>query len=215
MEVEPQVDPSGEKTMLMADTLAIFLVVLGFMLALPGLWLLCRGLWPKTVENTTQDCQRGLLFPFLVGIPITVVTVVATIIASKSLGGASGIVSLAIVCLFVLFASTGIAGLTTSVGMKLPSPADLDRPWKATIRGSIVLELAFLLPILGWFIILPSALIIGSGCALRSLIKDIRNGRGGAQAPAKISAGQNPETGQPIPTIGAPELGLGGTFGAA
>jgi hypothetical protein len=199
--------------MLMADTLAIFLVVLGFMLALPGLWLLCRGLWPKTVENATEDCQRGLLFPFLVGIPITVLTVVATIIASKSLGGASAIVALAIVCQFVLFASTGIAGLTTSIGMKLPSPADLDRPWQATIRGSVVLELAFLLPILGWFIILPSALIIGSGCALRSVIKMIRPGKGGAKALSQAPADQVSATVKPA--IDTPELGLGGTLGAA
>jgi hypothetical protein len=197
----------------MADTLAIFLTVLGFMLALPGLWLLCRGLWPRTVENTTADCKRGLLFPFLVGIPITAFAFIATIIASKSLGGASGFVSLGIVCLFVLFASTGIAGLTTSIGMGLPSPADLERPWKATIRGSIVLELAFLLPILGWFIILPSALIIGSGCALRSVIKNMREGKGGARKAAKNTNTEVSLAEKPV--VDTPELGLGGTLGAA
>jgi hypothetical protein len=198
--------------MLMADTLAIFLVVLGFMLALPGLWLLCRGLWPKTVENATEDCRRGLLFPFLVGIPIAVFAVVSTIVASKTLGGASGIVSLAIICLFVFFASTGIAGLTTSIGMKLPSPADRERPWQATIRGSVVLELAFLLPILGWFIILPSALIIGSGCALRSLIKDIGNSKGGPETTKDTTKETAKET---TKETTKDELGLGGTLGAA
>lgn len=199
--------------MLMADTLAIFLVVLGFLLALPGLWLLCRGLWPQTVENTTADCQRGLLFPFLVGLPITAAFIVSAIISSKTLGAASGIAPLVILCLFVFFASTGIAGLTTSIGMKLPSPADIDRPWKATIRGSIVLELAFLLPLLGWFIILPSALIIGSGSALRSIIKIIGSGRGGAKAAAKAAKSVTDEGARP--TIEPPEIGLGGTLGAA
>jgi hypothetical protein len=138
---------------------------------------------------------------------------VATIVASKSLGGASGIVSLVIICLFVFFASTGIAGLTTSIGMKLPSPADRDRPWQATIRGSVVLELAFLLPILGWFIILPSALIIGSGCALRSLLKDIRKGKGGDKTAVKAVARDEAEAGKTA--IDTPELGMGGTLGAA
>ena len=160
--------------MLMADTLAIFLVVLGFLLALPGLWLLCAGLWPTVVERTTDDCRAGLLFPFLVGIPISVVAFFSTVFASKGLGAASGFVSIAIVCFYVLFASVGIAGLTTSIGNRLPSPADIERPWQATIRGSIVLELAFLLPLLGWFMLLPSALIIGSGAALRSIIKGMR-----------------------------------------
>ena len=157
--------------MIMADTLAIFLTVVGFLLALPALWLLCRGLWPDAVEAATEDCRRGLLFPFLAGIPIAVTAFFATVVASKALGPASGFAAIGVVCLFVFFASVGIAGLTSAIGARLPSPADIDRPWQATIRGGIVLELAFLLPILGWFVILPSALIIGSGCACRTLLK--------------------------------------------
>ncbi|CAN5576794.1 hypothetical protein BH11CYA1_BH11CYA1_21110 [soil metagenome] len=160
--------------MLMADTLAIFLVVFGFLLALPGLWLLCLGLWPKAVGRTCADCSAGLLLPFLVGLPISLVAFFATSFASTSLGPASGFVSIAIVCLYVLFASIGIAGLTTAIGKRLPSPADIERPWKATIRGSIVMELAFLLPLLGWFLLLPSALIIGSGAALRAMLKGMK-----------------------------------------
>lgn len=37
--------------MLMADTMAIFLSVLGLLIACPALWLLCRGLWPRPVES--------------------------------------------------------------------------------------------------------------------------------------------------------------------
>jgi hypothetical protein len=126
------------------------------------------------VARTTADCRAGLLFPFLVGIPISVLAFFATAFTSNGLGQAGGFVSIAIVCLYVLFASVGIAGLTTSIGSRLPSPADIERPWQATIRGSIVLELAFLLPLLGWFMLLPAALIIGSGAALRSIIKGMR-----------------------------------------
>jgi hypothetical protein len=157
--------------MLMADTLAIFLSVVGFLVALPGLWLLCLGLWPQAVTNTSDDCRRGLLKPFLVGIPISVGTFFAVAIVSKEMGGAGGAVAIALICLYALFASVGIAGLSTAIGERLPSPADRDRPWQATIRGSVVLELAFLLPVLGWFFILPAALIIGSGSALRSILK--------------------------------------------
>ena len=172
--------------MLMADTLAIFLVVLGFLLALPGLWLLCSGLWPTVVTRTTADCNSGLLFPFLVGIPISVVAFFATVFASKELGPASGFVSIAIVCFYVLFASVGIAGLTTSIGNRLPSPAGIGRPWKGTIRVGFVVELAFLLPLLGWFVLLPSALIIGSGAAFRSILKGMRRSK---PAKSKVVAG--------------------------
>jgi hypothetical protein len=192
--------------MLMADTLAIFLVVLGFLLALPGLWLLCSGLWPTAVARTTADCDSGLLFPFLVGIPISVVAFFATVFASKELGPASGFVSIAIVCFYVLFASVGIAGLTTSIGNRLPSPADIERPWKATIRGSVVLELAFLLPLLGWFVLLPAALIVGSGAAFRSILKGVRRSKPATSKVVSV-ASETKETQQIQETLGSnPEV---------
>ena len=56
------------------------------------------------------------------------------------------------------------------IGERLASPADAARPWKATLRGGIVLELSYLLPVLGWFVILPLSIIIGCGAATLSLI---------------------------------------------
>ena len=74
------------------------------------------------------------------------------------------------ISLAILFASNGIAGLATVVGQRLPSPGDAERPWNATIRGGIVLELAFLLPFLGWFVLLPVSLLIGAGATVRSIV---------------------------------------------
>ena len=200
--------------MILGDTMTYFFVVLGFLLALPGLWLLCRGLWPNVVQHATDDCMRGLLFPFLVGLPLAVTAFFATIAASKGLGGASGFVSIAIVCLFIFFASTGIAGLTTSIGMKLPSPADADRPWKATIRGSVVLELAILLPLLGWFLILPSAIIIGAGSALRAIITNFRNKPSKVKSIASNGKAKADDV-VSTPIIDGSDMGLGGSLGAA
>jgi hypothetical protein len=157
--------------MLMADTLAIFLSVLGMLLACPGLWLLCRGLWPQTVEQTAHDCRKTLWKPFLVGIPITALTVFVVALISKLPGSLGGISAVATVCLFITYASTGVTGLATVIGERLPSPADTRCPWKATIRGGVVLELSYLLPILGWFLLLPASIIIGAGATTRTIIK--------------------------------------------
>src|SRR6266542_674561 len=46
--------------MLMADTMAIFFVILGLLLALPGLWVLCRGLWPRAVAKAAELCGGGV-----------------------------------------------------------------------------------------------------------------------------------------------------------
>jgi hypothetical protein len=177
--------------MLLADTMTWFFVITGLLVALPGLWLLCRGLWPGAVERTTKDCARGLIIPLLVGIPIAAITVVTVGRLTKLPGPWNGILSIADASAFLLFASAGIAGLATSIGQKLPSPTDADRPWKATIRGGIVLELAFLVPLLGWFVLLPLSIIIGAGSALRAVIGTIRDNSKGKRievAPAPPAA---------------------------
>lgn len=83
--------------MLMADTMAIFFVFLGFLLAFPGLWLLCRGLWPQTVANAAAVCQRGLIKPFFAGLPLTAVMIFAAA-ALGNLGPPGKIGAAAIVC---------------------------------------------------------------------------------------------------------------------
>ncbi|HEY9777250.1 MAG TPA: hypothetical protein V6C81_26040 [Planktothrix sp.] len=156
--------------MLLADTMAWVFAILGLMLAFPGLWLLCRGVWPGIVEASTSDTSKGLLIPFFCGLPQAGLTVLFMNLASKLPGPFSGMAPIAVLCLSILFASTGVAGLVTTIGHRLPSKADEGAPWRATIRGGVVLELSYLLPFLGWFVILPSSLIIGAGCALRANI---------------------------------------------
>jgi len=173
----------------MADILAYFFVVLGFMLAFPGLWLLCRGLWPNLVNESNADCENGLVKPFLVGLPVSGAALFVAIALGK-IGGPVAVAGIATFCLYIIYASTGVSGLVTVIGQRLPSPADKDRPWNATIRGGIVLELSWLLPFLGWFILLPASFIIGAGSATRSLIKHSKKGPKGALAAAGLGAPQ-------------------------
>ena len=156
--------------MLMADTMAIFLVVLGFMLALPGLWLLCRGLWPNRVNRAALTCGRSLYKPFLVGLPVTLGALILAFAAKLMAGPLASIWAGAIICLYLMQASVGVAGLVTCIGERLASPTDNGRVWRTTVRGSIVLVLTYLLPILGWFVIIPASFIIGSGSATLSLL---------------------------------------------
>lgn len=156
--------------MLLADVMTWFLVVVGVLLAFPGLWLLCRGLYGQEVEEIASYLENGRVRPFFIGLPIAIVSFLGvTACGGKNLpfGDISAIVILAS---FLFYSNIGVAGLATMLGRKLPSPADLERPWKGTVRGGIVLELAFLLPLLGWFFILPISLIIGAGALTSRLI---------------------------------------------
>jgi len=174
--------------MLMADTMAIFFVILGLLLAFPGLWLLCRGLWPRTVTEAASICGKGLIKPFVVGAPVTVVMIFAAAVLSN-LGPAGKIVAAATVCLYLMIANCGVAGLVAAVGERLASPPgkplgnmDSQQSWRATLRGGAALGLASLLPILGWFVILPVSMMVGCGASLLSLLR--------AFAPAAVLPGQ-------------------------
>jgi hypothetical protein len=160
--------------MLMADTMSIFFVILGMMLALPGLWLLCRGLWPASVAAAADRCRKGLWFSFVVGLPITIMMVAATSILFNVLGPVGKIAGVAVVSLYMLQAHAGVSGLVTSIGRRLATPLDEQLQWRATLRGGVVLELAYLLPILGWFLILPASIVIGSGAANLVLLSKLK-----------------------------------------
>lgn len=158
--------------MLMADTMAIFFVILGFSLAFPGLWLLCRGLWPRAVTEAAAICGKGLIKPFVAGLPVTMAMIFLAAVSSK-FGSGGKIAAAATVCLYLVIANCGVAGLVTMVGGRLASPVDSEQPWRVTLRGSIALMLASLLPILGWFVILPVSVIIGCGANLISLLRAV------------------------------------------
>lgn len=156
--------------MLMADTMAIFFVILGFLLAFPALWLLSRGLWPRVVANAAARCRRGLIRPFLFGLPVTALAILATAVVG-TFGTPGKIAGGVLFCLYLMIANCGVAGLVTVIGERLPSRVDAGQEWRATLRGSVVLELCYLPPILGWFGILPLSLIIGCGAMVDGLLR--------------------------------------------
>src|SRR5262249_44057605 len=137
-----------------------------------GLWLLCRGLWPQVVARADEVCARGLIRPFLVGLPITAALILSAAILSQA-GTVGKITATAIVCCYLMIANSGVAGLITGIGRRLASPIDSEWPWRATLRGGIVLELSFLLPVLGWFVILPLSVTIGCGAACIALFRKV------------------------------------------
>ena len=154
--------------MIFADYAAIALSIIGFLLALQGLWMLCRALWPNRVERSAERCRRNGLICFVVGVPVTI-AVVTVAIATAKLGGTPGqLMAWTIATIFMIYAGTGMSGFVTHIGERLGSPADAARPWLATIRGGLALELACLLPVIGWVGLLPASLVLGAGAVTLS-----------------------------------------------
>lgn len=153
-----------------ADVMAIVLSVVGFLLSLQGLWLFCRAMWPNKVIASATRCGRNPVKSFIAGVVVTLLMIVATALVGQAGGAPGQVAGFGIVSLYVIFSGIGVAGLVTHMGQRLSSPTDDRRPWASTLRGGIVLNLTYLIPIVGWFVILPASVILGAGAATMALL---------------------------------------------
>jgi hypothetical protein len=166
--------------MLMADVLAVFFVVVGLLLAHVGVWLLCRGLWPNHLERAERQVSDRLGLTLLAGIPPALGAVVLTIVLAQVGGSVGKALAAIFASSFLLFAHAGLAGAIANVGRKLG--AEGDTPWRASLRGGVALALAYAFPILGWFILLPASIVLGSGASVIALLQGFVAGAPVSQA---------------------------------
>jgi hypothetical protein len=148
--------------MTMADVLTVVFILFGFALAMPSVWLLFGALWPNVVSRAQERSHRSPFKSFFLGIAVAALLSIVT-----ALLGAANLPVLSAIAfgLSVGFSLLGVSGLARHVGTRLPASIDASSPWRSHLRGCVVLELAFLFPVLGWMLILPIALILGCGTA--------------------------------------------------
>jgi hypothetical protein len=154
----------------LGDVWAISLGIIGLLLSLQGLWLVCRALWPKLVERSAARCERRPVACFFLGLLVSAVALAVGVGAGKRLGAPGQMAGFVILFVYVIGAGAGLSGFVTHIGRRLESPDDAYRPWRATIRGGVALELSYLIPLLGWFGILPISFVIGCGAATMAIL---------------------------------------------
>ena len=159
--------------MLLADTMAIFFVIIGLLITFPSLWLFCAALFPVWVDESSNAVKNGFIKSLLCGIPVVLAAVFIVAILGKLPGSVGQIAGILSFCLLMLFAQLGVAGFARILGSRLKA-SDNDTTIRVTLRGGLVLVLTFLLPILGWFLILPGSIVIGAGSSIRVFCARIR-----------------------------------------
>jgi hypothetical protein len=138
-------------------------IALGFVIALPSLWMCCEALWPERSRLKNEVALTGLWKSLLIGI----VPFVLSVFLLNKLGkaGLAGVIPMGLV---LLWGFIGASGLASAIGARLWPYLAADRPWKQTMRGGFVLAGAALLPVVGWFFVLPFILILGWGISVRA-----------------------------------------------
>ena len=168
--------------MIMADVLKIVFLVVGTLIVLVSYWLAAAALFPQTVARARATYSERPVRATLIGAAVGGPSVLLGLALLNAPNGAAKLLGGGIVAFQVLLGLLGSAGLGERIGAGLPSADDAVRPWRAVLRGGTVLSLTFLLPIIGWFGVLPWALISGVGAALMAIRAGRR--RSGASGPS-------------------------------
>ena len=155
--------------MTIADVLKGLLLILGAMLVFQAYWLAGTGLFPRLVGQA-RDRYKTPIRTTLIGLAVVVPTFYIGIfwllnidnITVKIIGLVIGVVPL-------MLGLIGSAGLCQLIGLGLPAPGDQSQNWRRVWRGGWVLNFCYLLPLIGWFVILPWGIISGCGAFVTSL----------------------------------------------
>lgn len=175
--------------MIMADVFKIVFLVAGALVVFVSYWLAGVALFPDIVERSQRHYQdRPFRITFL-GVGVTAPALFAGLAllqqAVNPLAKLAGAIVLAVP---VLLGLLGSAGLATRIGLGLPARHDESHPWHRMMRGSVVLSLTFLLPVIGWFVVLPWTLVSGVGAAVAAVRGARASARRAGAPPAPVAS---------------------------
>jgi hypothetical protein len=150
--------------MIMADILLWTLIILGTYVVLVAYWIGAYALFPGRVERCHSVYGSRPVAATLVGLLILLPSLFLGIGLVKALPHPAlqtpvigALLVLTLLCL------VGSAGFALRIGSGMSSPLDATQPWRRSLRGGLVLGLVFVLPFLGWFVLLPWTLASGLG----------------------------------------------------
>jgi hypothetical protein len=149
--------------MLFSTVLIWLLVAVAFVVALPALWLLARGLWPEKVEKQRVVAGRGLLKSFFIGLGPLVAGVILIAVLSKL--PKAGALAVLVGGVLIAWGFIGAGGIAALIGERLWPQVE---PWRQTKHGGLTLIFCALLPVVGWAVLLPLIAIIGWGINVRT-----------------------------------------------
>jgi hypothetical protein len=159
----------------------IALLIAGFLAALIGFQLLVAAVFPRRADAALRTLRERPAVSGVVGAVALAVAVVGLAVLGQFGGPGKSLAGLLAAGMAFPLAA-GLATVSRFVGERMPSPADAGRPWRATLRGGVTCALAFVVPVVGWLLILPAAAVMGLGAVALSQLAP-------AAAPGSAEAG--------------------------
>jgi hypothetical protein len=155
----------------MADISTVFGILLTLGIVFPGMLTAWWLLFPATVERARLRLDRTPWLCFFVGGVFTAVVAIPATILFVVPNGAVKFMGWVLVFAVLTVASLGAAGIAAKMGDRLARRSDGLTPAGAFVRGAVALELAAAFPIIGWFIVIPLAIVTSLGATAFALLR--------------------------------------------
>lgn len=150
------------------DMMAAISVVIAMTVAYPALLMLLSVVFSRTTSRVATRTESGRTLPFMVGLGI-VLGVGGVSVAMVASGGPLQLVGTIVLLVLMFWATLGIAGLARLVGRRIGEMGNQKiGPLREMLVGGGVLSLSFGFPLIGWFVLLPLATVLGSGLTVMS-----------------------------------------------
>lgn len=156
--------------MIMADVFAIFGTLLVIGIALPGLLLTWRLVFPAMVNVAEQRLGHTPWSSFFVGGAVLIGASIPLMILFSLPWAGFKLIGFIGTLLLMTVTSIGAAGLATMMGRRLQQDTELTLS-AATVRGAIAMELAAVFPLIGWFLFIPITFVVTLGAATFALLR--------------------------------------------
>ena len=152
-----------------ADVYTVFFIVLGILIAFPGMIALIVFSLPKLAERGRLRIELTPLASFLTGLPIVAfggLMAAGLMRSGGPLAAAGGVIAVSI----ALVSLVGAAGMSFLIGRRMFGTAETI-PLKPVIMGALAYKLAALFPIIGWVFLFPIEVILTTGAGLFALLR--------------------------------------------
>lgn len=145
--------------MTVADVLIWVFLILGLMLCLPAFFVMARGMMPAAVAGAERVAREAPGRALLLGLPVFGGGFVLGLMTLQAPQAGVKFLGALLIAASFGYSLTGASAWATLVGTRLTGGNGV----RSTVTGGAALALSSLLPVLGWFLVLPAVLCCGAG----------------------------------------------------
>ena len=152
----------------MAEIIALIFLIPAATITLIALLVTIPYLWPQRATQASQRLDKSPGRSFIIGfVNFFFFGILAAFLSQQ--GDGAGLLAFLILLALLGIAVLGMGGFLLLLTNRIFPQAE--EPLKARLKTAVLLILALLAPILGWFVFTPLLLILGLGAGIMALFR--------------------------------------------